>query len=211
MVKHRIRGKNKSILDYLSSSGRDDSVKIVGKPSMEKAGEKSSSTIYDELLRIVEERKKVVSEKSIEKRSVEEVDVSFSEPLVPSGKVLDEILYKGLGSDDIKCDQSGVCSDGKRIGEVFVDKYGFKRQRGFVNTTRLPIFLDWIVEEAVVQEILPRAYSVRTNRGSIALIPEDFLCELHTRYGIILKNYDKCKNYKPGIGVETTRTKRRKR
>jgi len=176
-----------------------------------KEGRNTSEFVINELLEIVKEKQKIAREVRAEKKVGVEEQSELSRPLVPSGEILDQILQEGLDTGDVKCNNMGKCNDGKNIGEIFVDKYGFKRQRGFVNTTRFPVFLDWIVEEAEVQKILPRAYSVRTNRGSLALIPEDFLCELHTRYGVILKNYDKCRNYRSIIGREAQRSRRKRR
>ncbi len=115
--------------------------------------------------------------------------------IVPRGRVLKELLARTADQlRRIECGQDGLCSDGRRISEVFVDEYGFRRQRGFVRTTRIPVFLDWVVEEAVVEKLLERAYVVKTNRGAMAIVPVDFLCELDKRYGVLLKNYD-CEKY----------------
>jgi hypothetical protein len=141
------------------------------------------------------------------------VDVDLGTLKLPTGKVLDEILEHGLGKDDVVCYSNGTCSDGVSVGETYTDKYGFLRQRGFVNTTRVTIYTDWIVEEGIVKKILPKAYGLKTNRGAVALIPEDYLCELEARYGVKLLNYDKCRNYKAIIewGSRGKSGKRRKR
>ncbi len=125
---------------------------------------------------------------------------------LPYGEALEELLKLPVGPErGIVCNSNGECSDGHRVSEVFTDKYGFRRQRGFIRTTRLPIYVDWIVEEAVVSKILPTAYKVETNRGAVALVPIDFLCELDRRYGVLLKNYD-CSGYK--LSIESSRKKR---
>ena len=117
--------------------------------------------------------------------------------IIPTGRVLDEILNKGLTDEFLKCDNSGKCTDGRRLGEIYVDKYGFKRQRGFVRTTRTPVYVDWIVEEATISKLLPKAYKLVTSRGAVAIIPDDFLCELQERYGVIIKNDEvNCKSSK---------------
>ncbi len=117
--------------------------------------------------------------------------------IIPTGGVLDEILNKGLTDEFLKCDSSGKCTDGRRLGEIYVDKYGFKRQRGFVRTTRTPVYVDWIVEEATISKLLPKAYKLVTSRGAVAIIPDDFLCELQERYGVIIKNDEiNCKSGK---------------
>jgi len=110
----------------------------------------------------------------------------------------------------IECDQQGLCSDGRSIGEIFVDEYGVKRQRGFINTTRLPIFLDFIAEEAEARPVLRKAYEVKTSRGSLALVPEDFLCELSSRYGVLVSNIDKCLNYRSTPWRERSKAPRKK-
>ncbi len=217
MVKHRVRGKHKSILEFLSgyssvkeeeSSKDANSMPVL--PTQESTSMDSGKTI-DDILKSIVEKKKEISKAGVgEGKKTVKIDIEKDLSIIPTGKVLEEILYKGLSNEDITCYSNGKCSDGKSIGEIFVDKYGFRRQRGFVNTTRLPVFLDWIVEEAVIEEILPKTYVVKTNRGSLAIIPEDYLCELHTRYGVIIKNYDKCKNYKPSIGGETIRSRRKR-
>lgn len=140
------------------------------------------------------------------------MDVDLGQLELPTGGVLEDILEKGLGKDDVICYSDGRCSDGINVGEIYTDKYGFRRQRGYVNTTRIPVYTDWIVEEGVVKPILARAYGLKTNRGAVALVPEDFLCELEARYGIKLLNYDKCKGYKPILewGSRSSRRKRKK-
>ncbi len=192
LSRSRKRGRHRSLFDFMGGKKVGNSGDKVDNEDSRETIDKDSSRardkdFYEELLdMVVGGRKNISSNKEVYEEAVE-----LSETLVPSGKVLEEILGKGLG-EDIRCDSSGKCSDGKRVGEIFTDRYGFKRQRGYVNTTRLPIYVDWIVEEAVVSKVLPKAYSVKTSRGSLALIPEDYLCELHTRYGVILKNYSKC-------------------
>ncbi len=132
-------------------------------------------------------------------RESRELKPILKETPIPSGDVLYELLKKPIRTvNEIMCTSDGVCRDNRKLSEIFVDEYGFRRQRGFVRTTRLPIFLDWIVEEAVVTKILPSAYKVETSRGAIALVPTNFLCELDKRYGVLLQNYD-CSNYKLSI------------
>lgn len=133
--------------------------------------------------------------------------IALSKALIPEGPILHKILEKPIRTiNEIMCDNNGLCRDNRKLSEIFVDEYGFKRQRGFVRTTRAPIFLDWIVEEAIVSKILPTAYKVETSRGAVALVPESFLCELDKRYGVLLKNYD-CRNYKLSISSSEKRKK----
>lgn len=211
LVRRRRSGRNKSILDFVKDTSKSQVKVEEEKTGASIEGKRESkvgtgkNNIIDELLEFVVSKKEVVEETAVEtsKPDLEEL----GEAEVPSGEVLDTILSKSV--EDIRCDSTGKCNDGRYIGEIFTDRYGFKRQRGFVNTTRLPVFLDWIVEEATIQQVLPRAYSLKTNRGSVALVPEDFLCELHTRYGVLLKNYEKCSNYKPSLTRETRRIRKR--
>lgn len=104
--------------------------------------------------------------------------------------ILDKVLEEDI--KPIECDNKGVCLDGLKVGEIFTDKYGVKRQRGYVNTTRLPVYLDVIVEEGVVSPLLSKSYSIQTSRNAVAIVPEDFICELQQRYGVILKGFEKC-------------------
>ncbi len=128
------------------------------------------------------------------KHAEQESIINIDSSIIPTGRILDELLEKGLGTMDVKCNENGECNDGLRIGDIYVDKYGFKRQRGYLITTRIPVYTDWIVEEAVLKKILPKAHKLVTNRGAVALVPDDYLCTLQERWGVILKNYDKCKN-----------------
>lgn len=189
MVKHRPRGRNKSIFDYMKGFENTCEKK---EEVVEKKAEASS--FYDELARFISEGKAEAygGAKGVGMVVEKTTGVELSKPLIPTGSVLEEILFKGLEAEDVRCDQSGKCSDGHFVGEVFEDKYGFKRQRGYVNTTRLPIYLDWIIEEASVNKLFAQVYLVKTNRDSLALIPEEYICELNRRYGVIIKNYDKC-------------------
>ncbi len=134
-------------------------------------------------------------------------EIALPKTPIPKGEILNKLLKKRVRAiNEIICGSDGVCKDNKRLSEIFVDEFGFKRQRGFVRTTRAPVFLDWIIEEAIVSKILPTAYKVETSRGAIALIPENFLCELDKRYGVLLKNYD-CSNYKLSISPSEKRKK----
>ncbi|MEM0380156.1 MAG: hypothetical protein QXX35_04830 [Desulfurococcaceae archaeon] len=214
MVKRTVRGRSKSILDYLASS-TDVSRKSEQSVEVKKTGSTDSSSSNIDLLikELVFEKKRIESnrvETKIDNTTVEKSSELLSKPQIPTGDILDEILEKGLGLEDIVCNSDGKCSDGLSVGEVFTDKYGFRRKRGYVNTTRLPIFLDWILEEIVVKEIMPKTYVVETNLGSRAIIPEDYLCEFQYRYGLTIKNYDKCVDYRPIITRGEIEKKRKK-
>jgi len=227
MVKRKLAGKHKSLLDFVKT-GQDagsspapsttDTLKTTEHAAASE--QRSAVSGFDEVLKNLVELKKAIqgseARVSVAPSTTELLGrESLSEKRelqvnIPRGSVLDELLYKGLSEKEVVCDASGRCSDGISVGEIYVDKYGFKRQRGYVNTTRLPIFIDWIVEEAFVRELFPKTYVVESSRGSLAVVPEDFLCELHARYGVVLVNYDKCKNYKPVIG-STVKKRREKR
>ncbi len=219
--RHRPR-KNMTLDAFLGSTRRASSIEEKQTtpppppPSMKEEKKTPSGSgveeIIEDLLSVITTRKtseKRTIEKTVEKpkekarqeekEAVEEVDIEklvaeLGEVRLPTGKLIDIILEKGLGTEDVRCDEYGRCSDGINVGEIFTDKYGFQRQRGYLRTTRIPVYTDWIVEEAVVTKILPKAHKLVTNRGAVALVPEDFLCELQERYGVILKNYGKCKN-----------------
>lgn len=118
-----------------------------------------------------------------------------------SDELLKELLNKPVGPERaVTCSNDGTCSDGIRISEVFRDEKGVVRQRGFIRTSRIPIILDWVVEHGTVKKILPKAYKLVTQRGAKALVPEEFICELATRYGILINNYD-CKNYQINLNT----------
>lgn len=124
-----------------------------------------------------------------------------------SDELLKELLNKPVGPERaVTCNNDGTCSDGIRISEVFKDEKGVVRQRGFIRTSRIPIILDWVVEHGTVKKILPKAYKLVTQRGAKALIPEEFICELSTRYGILIDNYD-CKNYQVNLNTLTRKKK----
>lgn len=168
---------------------------------LEKSKETSSvkdSDYIDELTRFIIEAS--ISEARAES-SVEEKDVRSGEKgdtSMFSKDIIDKLLNRSI-DERINCSQSGVCDDNRMVSQVFKDDLGILRQRGYLKTTRLPVYLDFIVEKAVVKQTLPNTYKVETDRGSIALVPEDFLCELHNRYGVILLNYDKCRDYKKDL------------
>lgn len=142
-------------------------------------------------------------------KAMEEKNV-LDEIKIPKGEIIDKILQDGISPELTVCDSRGECTDGKRLGEYFVDQFGFRRQRGFVRTTRTPIFTDWIVEEAVVSKLLPRAFKLETNRGALAIVPEDFICELQARYGVVLKNFDACKGYQVSLIGAISKSRKKK-
>ncbi|MCD6195980.1 MAG: hypothetical protein J7J82_04260 [Staphylothermus sp.] len=188
---------DEDISDLLSILGKR---KTINKSLMETT---SSSTEQVPISEIANENS------DLSTKSIAEIDVGKLE--LPTGEILDKILWEGLSKDNVVCDSTGKCTDGISVGEIYNDQYGFRRQRGYVNTTRLPVYTDWIVEEGLVKKILPRAYGLKTNRGAVALIPEDFLCELQARYGVVLLNYDRCTKYNSVLGYAQAKTSRRSR
>lgn len=103
--------------------------------------------------------------------------------------------YSRKGILLVQCDKRGECEDGVKVGEVFSDSRGVRWQRTFIETTRLPIYLNFIVEEALIKGKVGKAFNIVTSRGARALIPEDYICEAISRYGLDIK-IEKCRNYK---------------
>ncbi len=196
-----INDTSKSPLDILdelfSNFTKPSSKKKTSNPLEEKSKENRSETKAKEKKATSVTEKEKTHVVTGEKKEEEIKQSIILSSIIPTGRVLDEILNKGLTDEFLKCDSSGKCTDGRRLGEIYVDKYGFKRQRGFVRTTRTPVYVDWIVEEATISKLLPKAYKLVTSRGAVAIIPDDFLCELQERYGVIIKNDEiNCKSSK---------------
>ncbi|MEM1555445.1 MAG: hypothetical protein QXM54_02820 [Desulfurococcaceae archaeon] len=182
-------GKHKSLLDFIKQSGGG---KDVSKTS--NGVSRENSDYIDELTRfIIEASSSTVSGNKVMEPSFDKDSASSI-----SKDIIDKLVDRSVDVR-INCSQAGVCDDNRVVGQVFRDDYGLLRQRGYLKTTRLPVYLDFIVEKAVVKQILPNTYKVETDRGSIALVPEDFLCELNNRYGVILLNYDKCRDVKKDL------------
>ncbi len=196
-----INDKSKSPLDILdelfSNFTKPSSKKKTSNLLEEKSKENRSETKAKEKNATSITEKEKIHVVTGEKKEEEIKQSIMRSNIIPTGRVLDEILNKGLTDEFLKCYSSGKCTDGRRLGEIYVDKYGFKRQRGFVRTTRTPVYVDWIVEEATISKLLPKAYKLVTSRGAVAIIPDDFLCELQERYGVIIKNDEiNCKSSK---------------
>ncbi|MCC6011337.1 MAG: hypothetical protein LM556_02925 [Desulfurococcaceae archaeon] len=151
------------------------------------------------------EEKSATSETTSAKLQEQVVYAKTAEPL--NRETLEKLiqLAKEAASkiqvEFIDCDKQGNCSDGKRVGEIFEDSRGVKWQRGFLTTSRLPIFLNFLAEDSRIVGRVGKAFIVETSRGAKAIIPEDYICELSSRYGIIL-NVDKCTNYKTSTWSE---------
>ncbi len=196
-----INDTSKSPLDILdelfSNFTKPSSKKKTSNPPEEKSKENRLETRAKEKKATSFAKKEKTRVVTGEKKDEEMKQSIIRSNIIPTGRVLDEILNKGLTDEFLKCNSGGKCTDGRRLGEIYVDKYGFKRQRGFVRTTRTPVYVDWIVEEATTSKLLPKAYKLVTSRGAVAIIPDDFLCELQERYGVIIKNDEiNCKSSK---------------
>jgi len=190
--------KAKKITDFAKKTPQ--SVEA-SKPTSESS---ESRVEIEELLKLrLQSSKSVEKPTSIETTSAKtrEQAVSVKTPEAPSRETLERLIQLAkeaaakLQVDFIDCDKQGICSDGRRVGEVFEDSRGVKWQRGFLATSRLPIYLNFLAEDSRVIGRIGKALVVETPRGARAIIPEDYICELTSRYGIIL-DIDKCTNYK---------------
>jgi hypothetical protein len=150
-----------------------------------------------------------------EEKMAKKAEVSKEVEAEQKATIAVDVLSKIASSPSFKrieCEANGVCKDGVRVGDKIVDEYGIERKRGFLNTTRLPIFLDWVSETANVERLTDKTLVVKTNRGALAVVPDHFLCELQYRYGItILGLEEKCRDYKPSIGRQYKPKSRRKK
>lgn len=157
-----------------------------------------SSAEIEELLRARISRKE---EEAVELKDVKKSSEPTREETTSTSSVLERLVLLAreaaskMQVEFVECDKQGNCSDGKRIGEVFEDSRGVKWQRGFLATSRLPIFLNFVAEESKIVGRIGRALVIETSRGAKAIIPEDYICELTSRYGVMLE-IEKCANYK---------------
>jgi hypothetical protein len=174
--------------------------------------ESVESSIIEEVLQIIEKKHKAAQQS----RSVETIGGKASEKIEeqqveqrkePRLEEILEIARRAIERREIKiieCDKSGMCMDNRRIGEVYQDEHGIKWQRTFINTTRLPIFLDFLAEEAELKGRIGKAFVIETSRGGRAIIPDNFICEAISRYGILI-NIEKCTSYKSTPWAEKTK------
>ncbi|MEM1618858.1 MAG: hypothetical protein QXE77_04835 [Desulfurococcaceae archaeon] len=225
--------KSKKLTDYLKKTGtpshkeghREEEKNVVVKEGLTSqlprpSAESTSSTdILTELLEIAsrrfEQQKPLISEEQKESSlNLEEAKLSvlatpMKNELAAISEKLAEEAAKLAEIKIITCDKSGVCSDGRRIGEVYLDEEkGVKWQRGFINTTRLPIFVDFITEEADIKGYVGKALVIESSRGAKAIIPEDYICEIASRYGVLLK-LEKCAGYKASPWAEKTKSRKK--
>ncbi|QOR94246.1 hypothetical protein IMZ38_06405 [Thermosphaera chiliense] len=210
-MSQREKPRSRKLTEFFKKNTQEDSEKKpVGNVSEQLKPSESSveEDVAKHILELVESRTGQSKTRSlVEEESSKEVSsVKTSKPL--ADELLEQILAEEI--KPIECDNKGVCTDGIKVGEFFIDKYGVKRQRGFVNTTRLPVYLDVVVEEAKVSPLLSKAYSIQTSRNALAIVPEDFICELQERYGVVLEGFEKCAQGK-GVTVFDTHGKKRVR
>lgn len=129
------------------------------------------------------------------------------QPDFVTGQLAEE-AFKRIAVKLVTCDKQGRCTDDKRVGEVYRDERGVEWQRGFVNTTRLPIFIDFIVEDATITGRVGKALVIESSRGAMAIVPEDYVCELSARYGVRIQ-IDKCLGYKTSPWAERSKGKKK--
>lgn len=196
------KGRYKPITDFLK---KPSSTQPSQQPQLQgEAGGGREDTNIEDIIRLLTESKKQRKTPS----GKEEVGE-------PKPKISRELLDKIAANQSLKrleCDNNGVCKDGVRVGEKLVDEYGVERKRGFLNTTRLPIFLDWISETGSVEKLSDRTFVVKTEKGALAVVPDHFICEFQYRYGIAIPGFDeRCKDYKPSIGRQYKPRSRKKK
>jgi len=210
-LSQRERPRNRKLTEFFKKNMQEDSEKKAFGSANDQLKQPESSAEEDVAKHILELVESRASQSRMRSRVEEESrreDNLLKTPQPLREELLEQILAEEI--KPIECDNKGLCSDGIKVGDFFTDKYGVKRQRGFVNTTRLPVYLDVVVEEAKVSPLLSKAYSIQTSRNALAIVPEDFICELQERYGVILEGFEKCTQGK-GVSVFDTHGKRRVR
>lgn len=218
--------KTRKLTDFVKKpTGREEELaKSAGTTSStlaEASQERSSEDLVGELIRVTikrfeqQQRVQAVLEQESAKPpstntlpSTPATSARSTSELVELAAKLAEEAFKNVEVKIISCDKQGVCSDGKRIGEVFEDSSGIKWQRGFINTTRLPIFVDFVVEDASIEGRVGKALVLKSNRSAVAIVPEDYICELAVRYGIRV-NLDKCINYRTSPWAEKSKARKK--
>ncbi|MEM2170848.1 MAG: hypothetical protein QXP03_06370 [Desulfurococcaceae archaeon] len=161
---------------------------------------------------LIQKQRNAQSREAVEEKRVEAPTKGDVKPEIEPvrDEKLAEIAQEAFGKEEItiiECNKQGLCVDGRKLSDVFEAK-GLKWQRTFLNTTRLPIYLDFIAEEAEVKGRVGKAFIIVSARGAKAIVPDDFLCEALKRYGILIDT-DKCSNYRPSPWVEKTRRRQR--
>lgn len=190
--------KPKKITDFAKRNITSEEKKLSTGAS--KPVEESSDVEIEEILRSRMHKVKEIAGESIitdKKQENQDIQVSqlFNSDLAEKLTLIAREAALKMQVEFIECDKQGNCSDGKKVSEVFEDSRGVKWQRAFLPTSRSPIFLNFIAEDSKIIGRVGRALIIETSRGARAIIPEDYICELTSRYGIIL-NIDKCNTYK---------------
>lgn len=173
----------------------------------------NGETVLKELLEVLMQKQKTTQLEEIAEEKHAEIPAAkeITPEIQPvKEEKLAEIAQEAFQKGEItiiECNKQGLCIDGKKISDVFEAK-GLKWQRTFLSTTRLPIYLDFVAEEAEVKGRVGKAFIIVSARGAKAIVPDDFLCEALKRYGILI-DADKCFNYKPSPWVEKSRRRQR--
>ncbi|MEM1638707.1 MAG: hypothetical protein QXJ69_01335 [Desulfurococcaceae archaeon] len=211
--------KHKKLTDFIkkpSAPGEEDAKqnKKEAENRQIPSSEEESEFVFEELVKLIEQKQKsiVQQEEAVESRKpVAKSEVKEEREPKPfeEDKIIN-VAHEAFLKDItvIECNKQGICVDGRRLGEVFEDSRGLKWQRSFLNTTRIPIYLDFIAEEAEIKGRVGKALVVVSSRGAKAIIPDDFICEAVSRYGIIL-DIDKCVNYRPSPWADKARKKQK--
>ncbi|ADG90502.1 hypothetical protein [Thermosphaera aggregans] len=205
------RQRNRKLTEFFKKNVEKASTNKVEGSISEQPKQPESSVEEDvtkQILELVESRTSQLKAKSQVGEEPDKKPPQAKPPQSLGDELLEQIVAEEI--KPIECDSKGFCTDGIKVGDFFVDKYGVKRQRGFVNTTRLPVYLDVVVEEAKVAPLLSRAYSIETSRNALAIVPEDFICELQERYGVVLQGFEKCSQGR-GVSAFDTHGKRKVR
>ncbi|MEM4718039.1 MAG: hypothetical protein QXE81_04685 [Desulfurococcaceae archaeon] len=189
---------------------------------VDKAMTKQENISYEDVIREVLEsishRYMIIGPETKEQQRAEEEQRAGIEdkPHEERRKIFDENIlnqlaieaYQNKDISFIECDKSGKCKDGKKIGDVFEDSRGIKWQRTFIDTTRSPIHLNFVTEAGEIKGRVGKAYVIVSSRGAQAIIPEDYICEAISRYGVLL-NLDKCIGYRSSPWKELERRKQK--
>lgn len=161
-----------------------------------KIAEGSESVLREVLEAIIQRYRSTHAETSKQARQEPE-ETGETERRSTANEILElaQEAYQRTEVKLIECDKQGTCNDGRRVGEVYEDSKGLKWQRGFLSTSRIPIFVDFIVEEAKIAGRVGKAFIIVSSRDSKAIIPEDYICEASSKYGILL-DLEKCSSFR---------------
>lgn len=212
--------RNRKLTDYMRSKPTTTGDKERQAPLVQEVPQPQNTDIISELIETATKRFELQKSTTTstphtsrgaerEELSSKKQDSSTQKTMIDNvSNQLAEEAFKRLNVKLITCDKQGRCTDDKRVGDVYKDEHGVEWQRGFVNTTRLPIFVDFIVEDATVTGRIGKALLIESSRGAKAIIPEDYICELVSRYGVKIQ-LEKCTGYKASPWTERTKTKKK--